>query len=86
MKTIFALSIMAILATGAIVPALQEAYAVAPSSHGEKTKLKMPNTDNESKTHKGGFEGVKKESVKTFKKATENSKALEIFKNLYRLG
>ena len=77
---------MAILVTGAVVPALPEVYAAAPNSHGEKTKLKMPNTDNEPKTHKGGFDGLKKESVKTFKKVSENNKALEIFKNLYRLG
>lgn len=86
MKTILALSIMAILATGAMVPALQEAYAAAPSSHGEKTKLKMSNTDNEPKTHKGNFDGVKKESIKTTKKISENERALQIFKNLYRLG
>ena len=84
--TILAVSIMAILATGVIAPALQEAYAAAPGYHGEKTKLRMPNTDSYSKTQQGEFDGIKKETVKINKKTIENHKALQIIKSLYNLG
>ena len=92
MKTILAISIMAILATGVIAPALQDAYAVkadnseklSPKSFGEKTKYKI---SSESKAHqKAGFESIKKEQVKSFKKIVAENNAKELFKNIYRLG
>ena len=84
---------MTILVTGLIAPALQDAYALkadtsnklGPKAFGEKTKSKMTSDDSQ-KTHKSGFESVKKEQTKTFKKIISDDRAKQIFKNLYRLG
>lgn len=84
---------MAILATGVIAPALQEAYAVkadkmtklSPKAFGDKTKYKMI-TDNTQKIQKSGFELVKKEEAKSFKKITADYKAKKLLQQLYRIG
>ncbi len=83
---------MAILATGVIAPALQDAYAVkadkvsqlSPKSFGEKTKAKLQVDNN--KTQKSGFESIKKEEVKTFKKIASEYTAKQLLKKLYRMG
>ena len=93
MKTILAISIMAVLATGVIAPSLQEAYALkadtfnkmGPKAFGEKTKNKTFSSELE-KTHKSGFESIKKEQIKTFKKIAADYKAKQLFKSIYRLG
>lgn len=91
MKTILAISVMAVLATGVIVPSFQDAYALAtkadkeklsPKAFGDKTKTKLQYADS---THKTGFESVKKEQVKTFKKIAAEDKAKELLKQLYGL-
>ena len=91
MKTIFAISIMAILATGVMAPALQDAYALkasseklSPKSFGEKTKYKI--TFEKSPTQKSGFESLKKEEAKTLKKISAELSAKQILKNIYRQG
>ena len=84
---------MAILATGVMAPALQDAYALkadnsnklTPKAFGEKTKSKI-NQDDSQKTHTSGFEGIKKEQAKTFKKIASEYKAKQLFQNIYRLG
>ena len=90
MKTILAVALMAVLAAGVIAPAL-DAYAMkadnsnklTPKSFGEKTKNKIASHD---KTMKSGFESIRKEQVKTFKKISEEYNAKLTLKNLYRLG
>ena len=91
MKTVLAITMMSILATGVIAPALQDAYALkadnseklSPKSFGEKTKKKM--SKETPKTHKIG-DDVKKEQTKTFKKLIAADNAKQIFKNIYKVG
>ena len=95
MKTILAISIMAILATGVIAPSLQDAYAyptkadysdkLKAKSYGVKTKDKIPFHDSHTVKH-DKFESVKKEQVKTYKKIVAEYNAKQILKNLYKLG
>lgn len=90
MKTILAITIMAILVTGVIAPAFQDAFALKsdiskklpPKAFGEKTKSKSFSKES---THKSGFESVKKEDAKTLKKISAELKAKEILKKLYRM-
>lgn len=92
MKTILAISIMTILATGVLAPALQDAYALkadnsaklSPKSFGEKTKYKISSESNVQQ--KQGFEPIKKEPVKYFKKIVAETSAKELMKKIYRLG
>ena len=81
---------MTILATGIIAPAIQDAYALktadnsnklSPKSFGEKTKGKFFSNDS---TQKSGFESIKKEEVKSYKKIFAEYKAKQILKQLYR--
>ena len=82
---------MAILATGVIAPALQDAYALksdiasklAPKAFGEKTKSKLSDSE---KTYKNGSQTIKKEQIKSFKKIDAEYKAKQTLKSLYRLG
>ena len=91
--TILAISIMAVLATGVIAPSLQDAYALkadtsnklSPKSFGEKTKTKL-NAEENQKTQKFGFEGIKKEQTKNFKKIIEQFKAKNLMKSIYGLA
>jgi len=84
---------MAILATGVLSPALQDAYVLktdnsnklSSKAFGEKTKTKLTSDDSQ-KTQQSGFEGVKKEQAKTYKKTMEQYKASKIMKTIYRLG
>ena len=92
MKTILAISVMSILATGVVAPALQDAYAakadnsekLSPKSFGEKTKKKM--VKESPKSHKIGFDSVKPEQAKSFKKLIAANDATQLFKNLYKIG
>ena len=95
-KTVLAVSVMAILATGAIAPVLQDAHAHAQKaqlsaeklkakSYGLKTKDKI--SFNDSKQMKqNDFESIKKEQVKAYKKIVAEYSAKQILKNLYKLG
>ena len=80
---------MAILATGTLAPVLQDAYALkadtsnklSPKAYGEKTKNKLQFIQS---THKSGFESIKKEEVKAYKKISAEYKAKQLLKQLYR--
>jgi len=80
---------MAILATGIVAPAIQDAFALkadtsnklSPKAFGEKTKNKLQLTQS---THKSGFESIKKEEVKAYKKISAEYKAKQLLKQLYR--
>lgn len=93
MNIILANSIMAILVPGVIAPTLQEALALKsdmanklpPKAFGEKTKAKII-TDDLQKKQKGGFETIKKEQVKAYKKIIAQYNAKQILEKLYRLG
>jgi len=95
MKTILAISAMAILAMGMIAPALQDVHAyptkadysdkLKAKSYGVKTKDKMSSYDSKSINH-SEFVSVKKEQVKTYKKIVAEYGAKQILKNLYKLG
>ncbi len=90
MKTILVVSLMAILISGVIAPALQEAYALkadtskklSPKSFGEKTKNKMSFSE---KVKNSGYDSIK-EQLKTFKKISEEHKAKKLLLTLYKLG
>ena len=91
MKTILATTLMAILVTGVVAPALQDAYALkkadnseklSPKAYGQKTKGKF-NT-SEATTQKTGFDSEKKEQFRTEKKLAEQKKAQELVQKLYR--
>ncbi|MGY5149539.1 MAG: hypothetical protein ACW9W3_05700 [Candidatus Nitrosopumilus sp. bin_68KS] len=92
MKTILAILVMTILATGVISPALQDAFAakadnsekLSPKSFGDKTKKKMPKES--PKSHKIGFDTVKPEQAKSFKKLIAANNATQSFKNIYKIG
>ena len=91
---IFAISLMAILATGVLAPAVQEAYALkadnsqklSPKAYGEKTKTKMTTADDSQNKQKSGFDTVKKEQAKNYKKIAAEYKAKQLIKDIYRLG
>ncbi|WP_371505101.1 hypothetical protein [Nitrosopumilus adriaticus] len=95
MKTILAISIMAILTTGVVAPSLTDAYAqptkadysdkLKAKSYGVKTKDKIPFQSSHKIIH-DEFGSVKKEQVKTYKKIVAEYSAKQILKNLYKLG
>ena len=93
-KAIFTVSLMAILATGVIAPALQEAYALkadnseklSPKAFGKKTIVKM-NSDGTEKKHTDDKKPLKKQMVKDIRKQQENQRATEFMKTYYwKLG
>ena len=95
MKTVLVVSIMTILVTGVVVPALHNAYAyplkadnsekLKPKSFGVKTKDKIL-SDNSGIIKQNNFESIKKEQVKTFKKIVAEYNAKQILKSIYNLG
>ena len=86
---------MAILATGLLSPALQEAYAypvkadnsekLKPKSFGSKIKDKMQLTDSQN-IKQNSFNGIKQEEVKAYKKIFAEAYAKQDLKKLYKLG
>ena len=94
MKTIFAVSLMAILVTGMVAPALQDAYAypqkadnsekLKVKSFGVKTKNKISFSDTDPKHNIFGT--IKEQQVKTYKKIVAEYSAKQVLKNLYNLG
>lgn len=94
MKTIFAASLMAILVTGMVAPALQDAYAypqkadnsekLKVKSFGVKTKNKISFSDTDPKHNI--FGAIKEQQVKTYKKIIAEYSAKQVLKNLYNLG
>jgi len=93
-KTILAVSVMVILVTGVIVPALQDAYAypqkaqlsaekLKAKSFGSKTINKIPLDEHNAK-HSFGV--LKNEQIKTYKKIVAEYNAKQILKNTYNLG
>lgn len=93
MKTILAISIITILLTGVVAQVLQEAYALksdtskkmSPKAFGEKTINKII-LDDSQKNQKSGFETLKKEQTKSYKKLIAQNNAKQILDKLYRLG
>jgi len=95
MKTILAISAMMILATGVLVPSLQDAFAYSTKadysdklkakSYGVKTKDKIPFHDSHTIKH-DDFGSLKKEQVKTYKKIVAEYGAKQLLKSLYKIG
>jgi hypothetical protein len=95
MKIILGISLMAILVTGVITPALQDAYAypvkadnsekLKPKSFGVKIKDKMPLTDSQN-IKQNSFDGIKQEEVKAYKKIFVEAYVKQALKKLYKLG
>jgi len=89
MKTILAISLMTILVTGVLAPALQDAYALkadtskklSPKSYGEKTKNKIPYSE---KAKNPGSDPIKIGQEKTFKKISAQNNAKKPLKNPYK--
>lgn len=98
MKTLTVTAISAILATALILPAINSAAAetvedgrkqLSPKAFGEKTKLYKCNEGrcfSLDSNHKGTFGDVKKEDLKSYKKAIELHNALKFMKNYYKIG
>ena len=95
-KTILAVSIMAILVAGVITPVLQEAHAypqkaqfsaekLKAKSYGLKTKDKIP-FDEKNETKHNSFGVIKSEQIKVYKKIVAEYSAKQTLKNLYKLG
>lgn len=98
MKKLTITAISAILVTALILPAINSAHAatvedgrlqLSPKSFGPKTSLYMCNVANcfdVDINHKGPFDQIKKEELKSYKKAMALFDAINFMKNYYKTG
>jgi len=98
MKTLTVTTISAMLVASLILPGISMAQAatvedgrlqLSPKAFGPKTSLYMCNLANcfdVDITHKGLFDGVKKEELKAYKKAIALHDALNFMKSYYKTG
>ncbi|MFB5597908.1 MAG: hypothetical protein ACE5RJ_02675 [Nitrosopumilaceae archaeon] len=100
MKTLTVTAISVILATALILPAINSAQAVpqirtvedgryqlSPKSFGPSTSLYMCDNGkcfNVDKTQKGSFDEIKKEELKSYKKAVALHEAYKFMKSYYK--
>ena len=92
----FSFAVIAVLATALVLPHVGNADAatvedgrkqLSPKSFGAKNALTVSSISDSDSTHKAGLDTVKKEQVKTFKKVSEQYKALDFAKKYYvKLG
>lgn len=97
MKTLTVTAISAILVTALIFPAINSAHAatvedgrlqLSPKAFGPKTSVYMCDVANcfDVATHKGVFDQIKKEELKSYKKSVALFDALKFMKNYYKTG
>ena len=98
MKTLTVTAISAILVAALILPAINSAHAatvedgrlqLSPKAFGPKTSLYMcdkASCSNIDINHKGTFDQVKKEELKSYKKAIALFEAQKFIKSYYKTG
>ena len=97
MKTLTVTAISAILVTALILPAINPAHAatvedgrlqLSPKAFSPKTSLYMCDVANcfDVATHKGAFDQIKKEELKSYKKSIALFDALNFMKTYYKTG
>ena len=96
MKKNISFAVIAVLATALVLPHVGSADAatvedgrkqLSPKSFGAKNTMTVSSINDSDSTHKAGLDTVKKEQVKTFKKVSEQYKALDFAKKYYvKLG